>query len=139
MKYCSRFLFLSALALSAVQLRAQVQVPKQVKPNITYSEERNRYILGGLVVEGGGSYDEEYLKSVARLTVGKSYDVPGDDISEALRRSWDTRMFSNVRSEADSSVVWVYISYQRNKLAALHANVRIQARRNVGYCLEELP
>ena len=104
MKYCSRFLFLSALALSAVQLHAQVQVPKQVKPNITYSEERNRYILGGLVVEGGGSYDEEYLKSVARLTVGKSYDVPGDDISEALRRYWDTRMFSNVRIEADSIV-----------------------------------
>lgn len=42
-------------------------------------------------------------------------------------------------SEADSSVVWVYISYLRKKLAALHANVRIQARRNVGYCLEELP
>lgn len=41
-------------------------------------------------------------------------------------------------SEADSSVVWVYISYLRKKLAALHANVRIQARRNVGYCLEEL-
>ena len=42
-------------------------------------------------------------------------------------------------SEADSSVVWVYISYLRKKLAALHADVRIQARRNVGYCLEELP
>ena len=42
-------------------------------------------------------------------------------------------------SEADSSVVWVYISYLRKKLSALHANVRIQARRNVGYCLEELP
>lgn len=42
-------------------------------------------------------------------------------------------------SEADSSVVWVYTSYLRKKLAALHANVRIQARRNVGYCLEELP
>lgn len=42
-------------------------------------------------------------------------------------------------SEADSSVVWVYISYLRKKLSALHANVRIQARRNVGYRLEELP
>lgn len=42
-------------------------------------------------------------------------------------------------SEADSSVVWVYISYLRKKLSALHANVRIQAQRNVGYCLEELP
>ena len=42
-------------------------------------------------------------------------------------------------SEVELNVVWVYISYLRKKLAALHANVRIQARRNVGYCLEELP
>lgn len=40
-------------------------------------------------------------------------------------------------SEADIHVVWVYISYLRKKLAALHANVQIKASRNVGYSLEE--
>lgn len=42
-------------------------------------------------------------------------------------------------NEAEINVVWVYISYLRKKLAALHSNVQIKARRNVGYSLEEIP
>ena len=41
-------------------------------------------------------------------------------------------------NEAEINVVWVYISYLRKKLAALHSNVQIKARRNVGYSLEEI-
>ena len=40
-------------------------------------------------------------------------------------------------SDAEISVVWVYISYLRKKLAALHANIHIKASRNAGYSLEE--
>ncbi len=42
-------------------------------------------------------------------------------------------------SEAEINVVWVYISYLRKKLAALHANIQIKATRNAGYSLEEIP
>ena len=41
-------------------------------------------------------------------------------------------------SEAEVNVVWVYISYLRKKLTALHANIHIKATRNVGYSLEEV-
>ncbi|MEF2563013.1 MAG: response regulator transcription factor [Negativibacillus sp.] len=40
-------------------------------------------------------------------------------------------------SEVEINVVWVYISYLRKKLAALHANLQIKAQRNAGYSLEE--
>lgn len=40
-------------------------------------------------------------------------------------------------SEAEINVVWVYISYLRKKLSALHANIQIKAARNAGYSLEE--
>lgn len=42
-------------------------------------------------------------------------------------------------TEADRGTVWVYISYLRKKLADLDADVRIRARRNIGYTLEVLP
>ncbi len=42
-------------------------------------------------------------------------------------------------SEAEINVVWVYLSYLRKKLAALHADIEIRAARNAGYCLEEKP
>ena len=40
-------------------------------------------------------------------------------------------------SEAEINVVWVYVSYLRKKLAALHANVQIKSSRNAGYSLED--
>ena len=46
-----------------------------------------------------------------------------------LERIWG---FDN---DVESSVVWVYISYLRKKLAALKADIQIKATRNVGYSL----
>lgn len=40
-------------------------------------------------------------------------------------------------SEVEINVVWVYISYLRKKLDALHADIQIKASRNAGYSLEE--
>ena len=40
-------------------------------------------------------------------------------------------------SEAEINEVWVYISYLRKKLTALHANIQIKAVRNAGYVLEQ--
>lgn len=39
-------------------------------------------------------------------------------------------------SEAEINVVWVYISYLRKKLTALHADIQIKSSRNAGYSLE---
>lgn len=39
--------------------------------------------------------------------------------------------------DAEINVVWVYISYLRKKLSALHADIQIKVTRNLGYSLEE--
>ncbi len=41
-------------------------------------------------------------------------------------------------SDAEINVVWVYISYLRKKLEALHADIRIAVSRNAGYSLEKI-
>ena len=51
------------------------------------------------------------------------------------------RLFEKIwgyESDADPSVIWVYISYLRKKLTALNASVRIRAIRNAGYRLDEI-
>lgn len=42
-------------------------------------------------------------------------------------------------TDAEIGIVWVYISYLRKRLTALHANVEIKVKRNIGYTLEVLP
>lgn len=39
-------------------------------------------------------------------------------------------------TDADIGIVWVYISYLRKRLCALHANIEIKVKRNIGYTLE---
>ena len=58
---------------------------------------------------------------------------PGRLISteQFMERIW------GYETEAEINVVWVYISYLRKKLAALHANISIKSSRNAGYSLEE--
>ncbi|MGN0981977.1 MAG: response regulator transcription factor [Candidatus Limivicinus sp.] len=41
-------------------------------------------------------------------------------------------------SDVEVNVVWVYISYLRKKLQALHGDIQIRAMRNTGYCLEKV-
>ena len=65
---------------------------------------------------------------IIELLMGSPGQVfPADHILEKIW-GWD--------SEAETNVVWVYLSYLRKKLAALKANVRIRAARNLGYCME---
>lgn len=41
-------------------------------------------------------------------------------------------------TDTEINVVWVYISYLRKKLTALHATIQIKSSRNAGYSLEEI-
>ena len=59
---------------------------------------------------------------------------------EALTKALEKRFLEKIwgyDSEAEINVVWVYISYLRKKLSALHADIQIKATRNAGYSLEE--
>ena len=98
---------LSILALAFAWLAAQAQTDSPTPdntPHITYSTSHPRYVLGGLTVSGVKNYDEDLLKHISGLNVGETYEVPGADISDAVRRYWNQKLFSNVQIVADSIV-----------------------------------
>lgn len=81
-------------------------------------------------------------------TVSGSYRLANKEyqIMEMLMRN-PKRLVSSERfmekiwgydTESEINVVWVYISYLRKKLIALHADVQIKVSRNSGYTLEEM-
>lgn len=91
-----------ALLCGVAQLAAQGQTI--VKPEIIYTSQPKTYVLGGLAIDGIKGYDDDLLLNIANLEVGRSYEVPGDDISQAVRNYWKQGLFSNVQIEADSIV-----------------------------------
>lgn len=76
----------------------------QVSPEIVYTAEHPKYVLGGIAVDGIKGYDDELLINISNLIIGETYEVPGPDISDAIKSYWKQGLFSNVVIEADSIV-----------------------------------
>lgn len=46
------------------------------------------------------------------------------------------RFMEKIWGNENKNVVWIYISYLKKKLEALHANIKIKEMKDLGYCLE---
>lgn len=53
--------------------------------------------IGGIRVEGAGGISEQLIISRSGLFVGAQITVPGEEISEAIRKLWQTGLFSDVK------------------------------------------
>ena len=108
MKYNSRKLLILMAMAAPLATAAQAQTAEgdnnDNKPVITYTANHPRYVLGGLTVDEMKGYDNDYLLNISGLNVGDTYEIPGPDISEAVRRYWNQKIFSNVEIVADSIV-----------------------------------
>ena len=90
----------SALLLTSLSsMKAQVQT----KPTVVYGKSQ-KYEIGGINVEGVKNYEDYVLIGLSGLTVGERISLPGDEITEAIKRYWKHGLFSNVSIEADSIV-----------------------------------
>jgi outer membrane protein insertion porin family len=70
-------------------------------------EDGKSYILGGLEVTGLKSYNEQTVKTYTGLRTGEPITVPGDKISEVIKKLWGLELFSDIaffvnRVEGDS-------------------------------------
>ena len=129
MKYISRkLLVVAALGLSLHgNLWAQEQADKDPNtPVITYTANHPRYVLGGITVDEMKGYDAEYLSSISGLEVGETYEIPGPDISEAVRKYWAQKIFSNVEIVVDSIVgnkVFLHVKLTAQpRISSIHYN-----------------
>lgn len=73
------------------------------KPVMVYGQTRSIEI-GGIRVEGVKNYEDYILIGLSGLSVGQEIMLPGDEITDAVKRYWKHGLFSNVRIEADSIV-----------------------------------
>ena len=101
MKYINRIIILLTLLTGAMQTKAQDVI---VNPEISYAGTPRHLELGGLAVKGVQGYEDFVLTNLSGLTVGQSIDLPGTEITEAVKRYWKHGLFSKVAISADSIV-----------------------------------
>ena len=77
---------------------------KIVNPDISYAGTPRNCEIGGIAVEGVEGYEDYVLTGLSGLSVGQMIEVPGSQITEAVRRYWRNGLFSKVSITADSIV-----------------------------------
>ena len=98
-------LFLAGLTMVPGQLYAQeANQDKVKKPLILYSGTPKQYEIGGIRVTGGEGYEDYVLIGLSGLSVGQTITVPGDEVTQAVKRYWNHGLFSQAKIEADSII-----------------------------------
>ena len=85
-------------------LLTSVAQDKIVNPDISYAGTPRTCEIGGLAVEGIEGYEDYVLTSLSGLSVGQEIEIPGSQITEAVKRYWRHGLFSRVQITADSLV-----------------------------------
>ncbi len=94
---------LLAILLMGVSLQSAAQ-EKIINPSISYSDAPRNVIIGGLTVSGVQGYEDYVLTSISGLAVGQRIELPGSQITQAIKRYWKHGLFSDVSIAADSIV-----------------------------------
>ena len=77
---------------------------KIVHPDISYAGTPRTCTIAGITVSGVDGYEDYVLTGLSGLTVGQEVEVPGTQITEAVKRYWRNGLFSKVQISADSIV-----------------------------------
>lgn len=79
-------------------------VQRDLNPIIDYSRTPRGYHIAAIKVSGVQNYDEYLLVGLSGLTIGQYVEIPGEDITKAVKRYLKNGLFSNVSISADSLV-----------------------------------
>ena len=75
-----------------------------VNPEVSYAGTPRECIIGGITVTHFENTPDFTLIGLSGLQVGQKIDLPGDQITDAVKRYWKNQLFSDVSIAADSIV-----------------------------------
>ena len=101
----------------------KVEAPAEL-PVISYSLTPKKYKIADIKVSGIKNYDDFVLIGFSGLSVGDEVSVPGDEITQAIKRFWKHGLFSDVKilaSKIEGDQIWLDIQLkQRPRISEVH-------------------
>lgn len=89
--------------------------PTEPLPEIEYTASRQTYEIADITVSGADGYEDFVVIGFSGLAVGDKIDVPGDQITKAIKRFWKQGLFSDVKIKAtkiEGKKIWLNIFLQ---------------------------
>ncbi len=97
----SRLIAAATLICSSAALMAQDKI---TYPEVSYTGSPRVVTIGGFNVSGVTGYEDAALTSISGLSVGQTIELPGQEITQAVKRYWKHGLFSRVQISVDSIV-----------------------------------
>ena len=101
-------------------------VKREVAPEIDYSLTPRQYHIAKISIDGVKNYDDYLLIGLSGLAEGQKIDIPGEEITKAVKRYWRNGLFSNVAISVDSLVgdsAYLHIQLtQRPRISEININ-----------------
>ncbi|MGC9150350.1 MAG: outer membrane protein assembly factor BamA [Microbacter sp.] len=85
-------------------------------PVIKYTPNPKEYEIAGINVTGSTTYENYVIIGFSGLTVGEKIKVPGDEITDAVKRFWKQGLFSDVKilaSKIEGDKIWLTIDLKQ--------------------------
>ena len=121
-----RWVIALSFIISPLSFSHVVAQDKIVNPDISYAGTPRNCEIGGIAVEGVEGYEDYVLAGLSGLSVGQMIEVPGSQITEAVKRYWRNGLFSKVSITADSIVgskIYLCIHLgMRPRISSIHYN-----------------
>ncbi len=98
-------LLLALLFASAVSVKTVAQTPADTiyNPTVLYTAMPRTYEIAGISVEGAPNYEDALVLGYAGLKVGDRVTIPGDDITNAVKRLMRQTLFAQARIELEKT------------------------------------
>lgn len=91
-----------------------------------YSSQPKTYEIAGISVSGADNYEDFVLIGFSGLAVGDKIEVPGEQITKAIKRFWKQGLFSDVKIKAnrvEGNQIWLEIALkQRPRISEVAYN-----------------
>lgn len=101
-------------------------VQREIAPDIDYSRTPRQYYIGQITIDGVKNYDDYLLIGLSGLSKGQKIEIPGEEITKAVKRYWRNGLFSNVAISVDSLVgdsAYLHIQLtQRPRISQINFN-----------------
>ena len=75
----------------------------------------NTYMLGGISVKGNQQFSDQSITVFSELTVGQPIKIPGDKLTAAIKKLWNSKLFSNVDvyvTQIDDNTIYLEFEVQ---------------------------
>ena len=86
-------------------LHSMLFIPEaSAQVEVSYASAPRHVEIGGIAVEGIEGYEDFVVIGLSGLSVGQEIDIPGAEVTEAVKRYWKHGLFSKVSITADSII-----------------------------------